>query len=83
MMRRYIGRAHGTRRKPKQRPKLLLWQRNKEPFLWALAISAALLGLVLIAVLIFNPGDNSSDGEKGSRPSSGVTPTTETSPPAL
>lgn len=75
MMRRYIGRAHGTRRKPKTKKYLLLWQRNKQPFYWAVAIAAAVLGLVLIAVLIFNPGDVRPDGEKGSQPSPGVTPT--------
>ena len=77
MMRRYIGRAHGTRRKPKPKKSLLLWQRNKEPFVWALVISAALLGLVLIAVLIMNPGADRGqpDDERGSMSPTSVLPT--------
>ncbi len=77
-MRRYVGRATGSRRKPKT---YALWHRNKGPLSWALLIATTILGAAVVVVLIFNPGDVRPDDEKGSRQSSGVTPES-TTPPA-
>jgi hypothetical protein len=71
MMRRYIGRATGQRRKLKKR----------FPVFWPVTIATAIMGVVLVAVLIMNPGaDRAPDKEEGPQQSSGVTPETTSSP---
>ncbi len=71
MMRRYIGRATGQRRK------------QKPPTLLISSGIAAVTGLILIAVFIMNPGADRSSREEGSRPSVGVTPDPTDTPTEL
>jgi hypothetical protein len=69
-MRRYFGRANGTRRRPKN-----------FPLGWVLATGATICGFVLVGVLITNPGHDRPANEEGSRPTTvGVTPTTTPTP---
>lgn len=77
MIRRYVGRATGARRKTK-RSGFYPW-----PF-WSLPtlfIATGAMAACLVAVLIINPGSNIPGEEKGSQPSAGVTPTTITPTP--
>jgi hypothetical protein len=67
MMRRYFGRATGHHRGQKS------WSFKTTPLFW-LCVTTGLMVLALIAVLIINPGSDLPADEKGSRPSTGVTP---------
>lgn len=68
-LRRYIGRATGTRRIQKS------WKIPKPSFLtWMLFAAGVMLALGAI-VWVVNPGSNVPDEEKGTQQSSGVTPT--------
>lgn len=73
IMRRYIGRATGTRRIKKRKiPKL-------PPLAWLIIATGAAV-VACAVVLVINPGSNVPDDEKGSQQSSGVTPTTPPTP---
>jgi len=76
MLRRYVGRAPGVRRKKKKG--FYPWPLLSLPTLF---IATGAMALVLVAVLIINPGANFPDDEKGSQPSTGVTPTGTPTPP--
>lgn len=67
MMRRYIGRARGQHRGKKS------WAFKPTPLFW-LSVAAAAMILAAIVVWIVNPGSNIPGDERGSRPTSGVTP---------
>jgi hypothetical protein len=75
ILRRYIGRATGTRRIKKRRkvPKL-------SPLSWLIIATGAMV-VACAVVLIINPGANIPDEEKGSQQSSGVTPEPTSTPP--
>lgn len=68
-MRRYMGRATGHHRKPKNRLPLL-----------AAGVVLASAGIVLMFVLIMNPGADRSPGEERGSASKSVTPTGSTHP---
>ena len=71
MMRRYLGRATGYHRRAK-----------KFPLFWVLAISVPAMGLVLVAVFLFNPGANIPEEERGSVAPSLVLPASTSESPA-
>jgi hypothetical protein len=75
ILRRYVGRATGAHRKKKG---FYPWPFLSLPTLFLATIGMA---LILVAVLIINPGATFPDDEKGSQPSSEVTPTPTTTPP--
>lgn len=77
MIRRYVGRATGARRRSK-RSGFYPW-----PF-WSLPtlfIATGAMTAVLVAVLIINPGSHIPSEAKGTQPPAGVTPTTTSHPP--
>lgn len=63
-MNRYFGTAHGQHRK-----------RKSYTPLWIILGAAAALGLAVMLILIFNPGADTPEDEKGSVSSTLVTPT--------
>lgn len=71
-MRRYFGRARGKHRSQRQR----LFR-----IFFITGLAAAVLGLILIAVLILNPGGNRPGPQKGSITES-VRPTGDPSSPS-
>lgn len=77
MIRRYVGKATGARRRSKRRG-FYPW-----PF-WSLPtlfIATGAMTALLVVVLIVNPGSDIPSEAKGTQPSAGVTPTTTTHPP--
>lgn len=77
MIRRYVGKATGARRRSKRRG-FYPW-----PF-WSLPtlfVATGAMTALLVVVLIVNPGSDIPSEAKGTQPSAGVTPTTTTHPP--
>lgn len=75
MMRRYIGRATGRHRGRKS------WAFKPTPLFWLMAAAATMM-VALVVVWIINPGSDVPDEEKGTVPTSLVTPDTTSPDPS-